>query len=167
MSGTGPVHPFDKTRILPGVPELPSETTRSLPLDPPQPELGLDPAAPEASTPPSQPGPAPRNPALLVSAAAALVLAAGTAWWLLRGPRDLRRGPEIEPVAEALPPALERYREAAEQGDPKAMRMLGACYTYGLGVRVNPAEGASWYRRAAQAGDAVASQELRAAQGGS
>jgi TPR repeat protein len=42
------------------------------------------------------------------------------------------------------------------------MRMLGACYTYGLGVRPDPARGRAWYQKAAESGDQMATLELYA-----
>lgn len=159
MTG-GPADPFDKTRILPGVPPLPA------PVAPEIPSASAPLAPPERNPPLAAPVPAPRAPGLgsrgIYLFLAATVVAAGVSWALLGGRTGPRRALEAEPVAESLPPSLRAYRAAADQGDPRAMRMLGACYTYGLGVRVNPMEGAAWYRRAAQAGDRVALQELDA-----
>lgn len=157
------LQPFDRTRILPGVPPLPEVT--EVTEVPAVPVVPVVPAAPTATPVPSSP--APRALALGTRGGASLFLAAAgvaalACWALLGSGTGPRRALEAEPVAESLPPSLKAYREAAEQGDPRAMRMLGACYTYGLGVRVNPLEGAAWYRRAAKAGDKVALQELDA-----
>lgn len=169
MSG-GPADPFDKTRILPGVPPLPPTEVLQVPVAsaPSSPLAPSAPSAPSTSTPMLPgPGAALRAPGLgsrgIYLFLAATVVAAGVSWALLGGRTGPRRALEAEPVAESLPPSLRAYRAAADQGDPRAMRMLGACYTYGLGVRVNPLEGAAWYRRAAQAGDRMALQELDAA----
>ncbi|HEU4952077.1 MAG TPA: tetratricopeptide repeat protein [Holophagaceae bacterium] len=162
MSGPGSepeaLHPFDRTRILPGVPPLPEVTEV-----PAAPVVAAAPTAtlvPSSSTPRAL-GLGTRGGTSLFLAAAGV--AALACWAFLGSGTGPRRALEAEPVAESLPPSLKAYREAAEQGDPRAMRMLGACYTYGLGVRVNPLEGAAWYRRAAKAGDKVALQELDAA----
>ncbi len=56
--------------------------------------------------------------------------------------------------------ALERRRQAAEGGDPEAMRWLGDCYLDGIGVDVNVAKAVEWYRKAADAGDAEAMNKM-------
>lgn len=142
--------PFDHTVIMPGVPEMPAEAT-----------LAIAPAPP-AGTP--HPAPRPRQKkwmALSLWAVALLLLTGGMTWWLLGQGNATPR--MAKAPAESLPAALQGYLDAAEHGDPKAMRMLGASYTYGLGVRPDKAEGAAWYRKAAEAGDRTAEAELKAA----
>ena len=51
-------------------------------------------------------------------------------------------------------------QEKAESGDADAQFQLGDCYFFGLGVKRDLVEGASWYRKAAEAGR-VARQERR------
>jgi hypothetical protein len=48
--------------------------------------------------------------------------------------------------------AAQAWRQAAEDGDPAAMRNLGHLYRWGQGVPRDPAEAAQWYRRAAERG---------------
>jgi hypothetical protein len=151
MSG---VDPFDQTKVIPGVPELPAESTLVLPLNQPRPD------AVEAKPTAMPPKPSTsRKRGWAIVAAAVLVASAGAAWWAFR-PQGAPRAAEA--MASPVPPSLQGYLEAANHGDAKAMRMLGASYTYGLGVRINRAEGAAWYRRAADAGDRTAQQELQA-----
>mgnify|MGYP000851107611 CR=1 FL=1 len=79
--------------------------------------------------------------------------------------------PVAAPVPQAPPPpagspeafqaALKPYLDAAQAGDPNAMRMLGAMYYHGLDLPRNRAEGLRWYRKAAESGSAVAKEELR------
>lgn len=52
-------------------------------------------------------------------------------------------------------------RKAADQGDTKAMKALGALYLYGLGVEKSPAEAKVWFQKAADAGDEEAKKHLR------
>jgi TPR repeat protein len=138
------VDPYDKTKIMDGVPEMPAEAT-----------LIVAPAAPAP-----KPAPKARRKALAITlwAAALLLLAGGMTWWFLGVAAS---APETAAAStESVPPSLRSYLDAANQGDAKAMRMLGASYTYGLGVRANKFEGAAWYRKAAEAGDKMAAQEL-------
>ena len=151
MSG---VDPFDQTKVIPGVPELPAESTLVLPLNQPRPEE----VTAQAKAVPPKPS-APRKRVWMIAAAAVFVLAAGVAGWAFR-PHGAPRAAEV--LANPVPPSLQGYLQAANHGDAKAMRMLGASYTYGLGVRIDRAEGAAWYRRAAEAGDKMAQQELQA-----
>ena len=48
--------------------------------------------------------------------------------------------------------ALRYFRNAAEQGHPKAQERLGFYYYGGLGVKRNPVEAVIWFRRAAEQG---------------
>ena len=146
------VTPYEETKILSGVPPMPEGETLILP--------GAIPASPlEAAE--SRPMRAGRRrwPAI---AAVAVLLVGGVAWWFAGSAPAPGARLAAAPRASALPPYLQTYRRAAEHGDAKAMRMLGASYTYGLGVRADQAEGAAWYRKAAEAGDRTAQQELRA-----
>jgi hypothetical protein len=150
------VDPFDKTKIMEGVPEMPAEATLI--------------TAPAAPAPKAAPTPAPKRRgkggrrrkglAIALWAAALVLLTGGMTWWFLGAEAS---APEVAAgSAEAVPPSLQGYLEAANHGDAKAMRMLGASYTYGLGVRADKAEGAAWYRKAADAGDPAAVLELKA-----
>ena len=58
--------------------------------------------------------------------------------------------PELLKKWEPVP--LTEIHRLAEGGDAIAQHYLGYCYTEGLRVPQDPAEGASWYRRALQAG---------------
>ncbi len=51
-------------------------------------------------------------------------------------------------------------KRAQENGDPKAMTMLGELYANALGVKRDDAKAAEWYRRAADAGDREGMFEL-------
>ncbi len=159
--------PFDHTVIIPGVPELPMEATQILPINQFRPELEL-------------PRPEPRPFKIMRPARwalGAMVFAVGLTWWFLASsgsvaeptmasfPREASASTRREASTSTPPAPLQGYLDAAKQGDPKAMRMLGASYTYGLGVRINKAEGIAWYRKAADAGDKTAAQELKAAGG--
>ena len=146
--------PFDRTVIIPGVPELPAESTLILPGHQTIPAIpGIE---------PRPPAPKPRRGmAFALWAAAVLLLTGGLTWWFL-GSGVPKTPTATEAVVDTVPPSLQRYLDAAKNGDPKAMRMLGASYTYGLGVRINKTEGATWYRKAAEAGDTTAAQELKA-----
>ena len=59
--------------------------------------------------------------------------------------------------ADAGPIAL---REAAEQGDPKALFEIGARYHEGRGTAANPQAAAKWYEMAAEAGFAPAQYRI-------
>ena len=150
--------PFDKTLIIPGVPELPEESTLILAIAPP---------AEASKTPSPLPRPEPhRGSGIVAWVASVVLLTGGLTWWFLRSGSSTTKSVQVpEPVADSVPPSLQPYLDAAKNGDPKAMRMLGASYTYGLGVRINKTEGAAWYRKAAEAGDATAAQELAEAGG--
>jgi localization factor PodJL len=66
--------------------------------------------------------------------------------------------PLIQPVpAEAGPLAL---RQAAEQGDAKALFEVGSRYAEGRGVKENMAEAAKWYERSAELGLAPAQYRI-------
>ena len=153
------VDPFDHTVIIPGVPELPAEATLILPVNQPSPEMEV---------PREEPKPG-KAKAIALWIAAALLIAGGliqlTKLFLGSDATTVPPAAATEAVADTVPASLQAYVDAAKQGDPKAMRMLGASYTYGLGVRVNKAEGAAWYRKAADAGDKTAAQELQATGG--
>ncbi|HJU84000.1 MAG TPA: hypothetical protein VJ600_07295 [Holophagaceae bacterium] len=82
--------------------------------------------------------------------AASLALIGGSLYLLLRpGPRP-------------APGTVAAYELEAKKGDIHAMRTLGTWYTYGLNVPRDPVKGKAWYRKAAEAGDTVAEQELAA-----
>ena len=143
--------PFDHTVIIPGVPEMPADATVVLPVNPPRPEAAV-----------SQPVPGLRRKRLVFALGAAilLLLTGGMTWRFLGGEASTPKAAMA--AAGSVPPSLQGYLDAANQGDAKAMRMLGASYTYGLGVRANKPEGAAWYHKAAEAGDRMATEELAA-----
>ncbi|HXC15980.1 MAG TPA: hypothetical protein VNV60_00920 [Holophagaceae bacterium] len=143
--------PYDKTKIMDDLPEMPSDTARIV--------------APGAPAPEPAPAPKPRGNGLAIAlwVTAALLLTGGMTWWFLGGEASAPKAAEAS--TESVPPSLQGYLDAANQGDAKAMRMLGASYTYGLGVRADKAEGAAWYRKAADAGDPAAVLELKALEG--
>jgi TPR repeat protein len=66
----------------------------------------------------------------------------------------------IEEQAATSPEPLDALRAPAEQGDLSAQVRLGDACVSGEGVEVNPAEAASWYRRAAERGDTDAQIKL-------
>lgn len=148
MSGAKP-DPFDRTVIMPGVPEMPAEAAV---ITAPEPAPAAAPHPPRKRSG--------KGLAIGLWAAALLLLTGGMAWWLLKPETS---APRTAAAPGSVPSSLQGYLAAARQGDPKAMRMLGASYTYGLGVRADRTEGAAWYRKAAEAGDKMAEAELKAA----
>ncbi|MEO8137111.1 MAG: tetratricopeptide repeat protein [Betaproteobacteria bacterium] len=52
--------------------------------------------------------------------------------------------------------AMSAYREAAEQGDARAMMVIGTMYREGQGVAVDARQAAQWYDRGAAAGSRAA-----------
>lgn len=56
--------------------------------------------------------------------------------------------------------ALKEFREAAEQGNPKAQFHLGLMYERAWGVSEDRAEAARWYRKAAEQGHNLAPRAL-------
>lgn len=69
-------------------------------------------------------------------------------------PRDQERSRHYYDSAARL------FRDAAEQGDGDALFKLGQCYQCGWGVPADDDEALACYRRAFQAGNAVAANEL-------
>ena len=55
---------------------------------------------------------------------------------------------------------VQRYREAAEQGDAEAQSNLGVCYYFGEGVKKDKKEAVKWFRKAAEQGNALAQSSL-------
>ena len=55
---------------------------------------------------------------------------------------------------------IERAKQAAEQGDPRAQNSFGLIFASGRGVPRNDAEASKWFRRAAQQGMAEAQFNL-------
>lgn len=100
-------------------------------------------------------------PWLLGGGAGLLCLAAAGMLWLrpdwFGSPRAT---PPLDPPTEEVPLVLRPYLAQAQTGDTRAMRMLGARYTYGLDVPRDPLLGRRWYQKAADAGDATAKAEL-------
>ena len=130
------------------------------------PELASDPS-PSTAEPAQSPTPAPVAPApavapptkkggrhkLWVTVAAGLVMliggGAGAYYALREDPyvayqRLTKEGKERE--------AMERLREAAEDGNAEAQFKLGVCHENGAGVSKNPMEAARWYQAAAEQG---------------
>ncbi|HEY0290901.1 MAG TPA: tetratricopeptide repeat protein [Hansschlegelia sp.] len=58
--------------------------------------------------------------------------------------------------------AVGMWRPLAEGGVPRAQSNLGACYADGLGVERDLYEAVDWFRRAAEAGDALGQRNLAA-----
>lgn len=138
------VDPYDKTKIMEGVPAMPAEAAPVVVPAKPAPKPAAKPRG--------------RGLAIALWVAALLLLTGGMTWWFLGGGTSPLKAATAS--AAPVPPSLQGYLDAANRGDAKAMRMLGASYTYGLGVRADRAEGAAWYRKAADAGDRMAMQEL-------
>jgi TPR repeat protein len=63
-------------------------------------------------------------------------------------------------LSEDSPEAIERARNAAQQGDPTAQNSLGLRFASGHGVPRSDAEAVKWFRRAAQQGLAEAQFNL-------
>lgn len=68
--------------------------------------------------------------------------------------------PAEVPVPRSYGDAMRWYRDAARDGDPKAMFYLGLTLEQGLQDRPRPAEALEWYRRSAEAGFALAQFKL-------
>jgi TPR repeat protein len=58
-------------------------------------------------------------------------------------------------------PAIRLFRPLAEQGNAKALSVLGVMFRRGEGVAKNPARAHMWFSLAAARGDAGAKAELR------
>jgi hypothetical protein len=71
-----------------------------------------------------------------------------------------------EPQTKKIPAVLRPYVERAKEGDTKAMRMLGTMYYYGLNVKMNQEEARRWFRKATEAGDPTAQNELQQMEAG-
>ncbi len=56
--------------------------------------------------------------------------------------------------------ALKIWTPLAEQGNPRAQRMLGVMYDMGRGVTQDYAQAVKWYRKAAEQGNASAQNYL-------
>jgi TPR repeat protein len=63
---------------------------------------------------------------------------------------------EPERVAALVQAALPQLVEASRANDPLAQRQLGALLVFGIGVRLSPAEGVVWLRRAGEQGSNAA-----------
>ena len=87
-------------------------------------------------------------------------------------PRDYAdtRPPPDDPNADLVYGAYQRgfyktafdlaIKRAQENGDPKAMTMLGELYANGFGLKRDDAKAVAWYKRGADAGDREAMFEL-------
>jgi TPR repeat protein len=58
-------------------------------------------------------------------------------------------------------PAIRLFRPLAEQGNPKALNVLGVMFRKGEGVRKNPLRAHMWFSLAAKRGEAGAKAGLR------
>lgn len=148
---------------LPPYPDLPGETEPEIvPETETRPDLEIKPEA-EPLPAPEAARVAPAAPARVapvvwvLAGAGALGLAVAIGYYA--GHRHA--GPVPVSVEEA-PESLRPYLARAQTGDVAAMRMVGLRYAYGIGVPVNPREGALWLRKAAMAGNETARQELDA-----
>lgn len=152
------------TRAMPVPPEPVPEP--SLPPTLPRPTILLHPALDEleAGTPP------PRPLGFWVAAGVGLAVVAGGLWYATQDRPPAAPAPvaaaDQPPPPPAVPTGYQDTLRQAEGGDVAAMRTLGAVYTYGLGVPPHRQEGLRWYRKAAEAGSAVAAEELKALEGG-
>lgn len=166
-----------RTQAIPAEPQRPPTDTQPLLLAATAVQ-NLDREAPDppASVPPPlPPAPTKASPAWMWFAGGAALVGLGLAALWLAGdgtpsprPRPLEQAePTLETSASDAPAALQPYLERARRGDTKAMRLLGAAYTYGTHGKVDRAEGLKWYRKAAEAGDRTAQEELRQIGGGS
>ena len=94
----------------------------------------------------------------------ALVLVAAV-WYFASekpSPAATPRAEDQTPLPAPVPIGYQETLRQAQGGDVAAMRTLGAVYAYGLGVPPHRQEGIRWYRKAAEAGSAVAAEEARA-----
>jgi hypothetical protein len=104
-----------------------------------------------------------------VALAAFLCLAAagGIAWYVwpsisaAMAKPTAKDGSSSAAAAEAVPPELRPYLDAAKAGDAKAMHMIALMYWNGLNVRQDRVKGLDWYRKAAAAGSTAAQQFLK------
>ena len=118
-------------------------------------------APPPAGTPQTTPAKKGGRRKLWVAVAAGIVVMLGGgvgAYYVLREDpyvayqRLTKEGKESE--------AMERLREAAEDGNAEAQCNLGLCYANGEGVSKDMAEAVKWYRKAAEQGNAMAQCKL-------
>jgi TPR repeat protein len=58
-------------------------------------------------------------------------------------------------------PAIQLFRPLAEQGNPKALNVLGVMFRKGEGVRKNPVRAHMWFSLGAKRGEASAKAGLR------
>ena len=94
----------------------------------------------------------------ILGAAVLLLGAVAVVFYLRSQPAPERSAPIA--AEEPVPPGVQVYVDRAQAGDPRAMRMLGVMYYYGLNVRQDRAKGLAWYRRAAEQGDPAAREDL-------
>jgi localization factor PodJL len=75
---------------------------------------------------------------------------------------DAKATPDKPTTEIAMPAGLQpaSLAEAAKKGDPLALFEIGARYTDGRGVKIDLAEAAKWYQRAADQGSAPAEYRL-------
>jgi TPR repeat protein len=57
--------------------------------------------------------------------------------------------------------AFKEFKVAAEKGDARAQYSLAVMYNDGIGVKRNPAEAMSWFRKAAAQGHPMAKEILK------
>ncbi len=75
---------------------------------------------------------------------------------ILKAQKD-QKSPEVR---QADPEMIKRYREQANNGDPRAMLELGVLYAYGQGFPKDYAEALRWYRLAADNGQVRAMHNI-------
>ena len=66
----------------------------------------------------------------------------------------------LQQAAQGNPPALQRIRQAAAQGNTQAETDLGYLYAHGDGVPQNYMQAFSWYQKAAAQGDVTAQHDI-------
>ncbi len=145
----------DATQQLPIGDFAAAEATTRIPVQPPvvvPPSLQLVP-------PRSQGAQRPRARMGWALGAAVLLLGAAAVFFYLRS-QPAPAGSAPAAAQEPVPPGVQVYVDRANAGDPRAMRMLGVMYYYGLNVRQDRDKGLAWYRRAAEQGDPAAREDL-------
>jgi len=82
--------------------------------------------------------------------------------WLARCHSTGRMGFARDPQrARALASnVIDAIRDSAARGEVEAVFLMGTAYDEGLGVDVDPAEAATWYRRAADRGHVLAQHNM-------
>lgn len=150
----------DAAPKVPPVQEPAADATTALGMDSPARRTGGHDLAPAMASPRKG-----MPLGLILGIAAGLILLGALGAWKAG---LFTQGTEVEkPVSAApaipeaeVPPALRTYLRDAQNGDAKAMRMLGVMYYNGLNCPQNREEGRRWFTRAAEAGSEAARKDL-------